>query len=95
MLENRDNGTVEVGRGELSSEYTGKAQSEFTKATVDITYSNKYLKATHIYIVFLSSTAETPTTDRVQGSKGTFNGNSDSRYIGNVLTVDDIELIYE
>lgn len=95
VLENRDNGTVEVGRGELSSEYTGKAQSEFTKATVDITYSNKYLKATHIYIVFLSSTAETPTTDRVQGSKGTFNGNSDSRYIGNVLTVDDIELIYE
>lgn len=95
VLENRDNGTVEVGRGELSSEYTGKAQNEYAKATVNITYTHKYLKATHIYIVFLSSTAETPTADRIQGSKNAFSGNSDSRYIGNVLTVDDIELIYE
>lgn len=95
VIENRDNETIEIGRGELPSEYTGKAQSEFTKATVNITYSNKYLKATHIYIVFLSSAAGSPTTDRIQGSIGVFKGYADSRYIGNVLTVDDIELIYE
>lgn len=94
VLENRSEGVVEVGRGELGAEYTGKAQGEFVKATVNIEYSRIDLKATHIYIVFLSSTAEVPTTDRVQGSTGAFGGNANSRYVGNVLTVDDIELVY-
>lgn len=94
VLENRDAGVVEVGRGELSSDYTNKSNDSFVKATVDIKYSRKDLKATHMYIVFLSSTAEIPTTDKIQGSTGTFGGFADSRYIGNVLTVDDVELVY-
>lgn len=94
VLENRDAGVVEIGRGELSSEYTNKSQSSFVNATVNIKYSRKDLRATHMYIVFLSSTAEVPTTDRIQGSTGAFGGNANSRYIGNVLTVDDIELEY-
>ncbi|MCM1164286.1 MAG: DUF4493 domain-containing protein [Muribaculaceae bacterium] len=91
VVENRNNGVVELGRGEIVS---GTAQSNFTTATVNIDYKNKSLKATHIYIVFLSSTAESPAVKGVKGSKGTFNGFADSKRVGSVLTVDDIELIY-
>ena len=31
----------------------------------------------------------------VQGSLGAFDGYSDSRYVGNVLTIDNVRLIYE
>lgn len=92
VVENRNGGkTSELGRGELVSSAN---QSNFTKATVKINYTNTKLKATHAYIVFISSTAETPGKKAVQGSKGAFQGYTDARYIGNVLDVDNIEFTY-
>lgn len=93
VVENRDNGVVtELGRGEIVS---GEAQGSFTEGTVNLTYTNISLKATHMYIVFLSSTAGSSAAVRgVTGSYPTTKGFSDSRRVGSVLTVDDIELFY-
>lgn len=91
VVENREGETVELGRGELVS---GAAAGTFTPATVKVNYTDLTKKATHMYIVFVSSTAENPATQNVKGSKGAFGGYADSRRIGSVLTVDDIELIY-
>ncbi|MCM1005184.1 MAG: DUF4493 domain-containing protein [Prevotella sp.] len=92
VVENRNNGKVtELGRGEIVS---NQDKTAFTQATVKINYTNKKLKATHAYVVFVSSTADNPTTVKVQGSIGTFQGYSDSRYTGNVLNVDNIEFTY-
>ena len=91
VVENRDGGKVtELGRAEL----TGNTEvGEYTLAKLPVVYTDTSLKATDMYIVFISSTAEKPTVKQVWGDA--FNGYSDSRYVGNVLTVDDIELIYE
>ena len=40
-------------------------------------------------------TADNPSVEGVQGSLGAFDGYSDSRYVGNVLTIDNVRLIYE
>ena len=94
VVENRDNGIVELGRGELVS---SEDKDSFGNAPtrVEIHYSNTQLKATHMYIVFVSSNAAEPSVGLSNGSLGAFNGYSDSRYVGNVLTVDNVELIYE
>ncbi|MCM1522208.1 MAG: DUF4493 domain-containing protein [Muribaculaceae bacterium] len=91
VVENRDNGVVELGRGELLS---GDAKSDFTQAMVNVNYTNKTLKATHMYVVFLSSTSDSPAVKGVKGSDSMLAGFADSKRIGSVLTVDDIELIY-
>ena len=54
-----------------------------------------YDRTAPVYIVFRSSTAEDPSVEGVQGSLGALNGYSDSRYVGNVLTIDNVRLIYE
>ena len=93
VVENRDqNSVTELGRGEL---VRNQDQSSFVEAKVDVKYLNTSLKATHMYIVFISSTASVPALDVVKGSVGEFSGNADSRFVGNVLTVDEVELIYE
>lgn len=93
VVENRDqNSVTELGRGEL---IRNQDQSSFVEAKVDVKYLNTSLKATHMYIVFISSTASVPALDVVKGSVGEFSGNADSRFVGNVLTVDEVELIYE
>ena len=93
VVENRDNDTVtELGRAELTS---GEKVDTYKEADLKIEYTNKVLKATHMYIVFISSTADKPEVKKVKGSKGAFDGYSDSRTVGNVLKIDDIELIYE
>lgn len=92
VVENRDNGVVtELSRGELVS---SEEVSEFKNAKIDLSYAQSSLKATHITVVFVSSTADNPAVKDVQGSKGAFGGYADSKRIGSVLTVDDIELIY-
>ncbi|MBD5365779.1 MAG: DUF4493 domain-containing protein [Bacteroides sp.] len=94
VVENRDNGIVELGRGEFIS---GEAKSDFTDKTIDINYTVTDMKATHLYIVFVSSTLEAidaPAVKNVNGSKGLFQGFTDARRIGSVLTVDDIKLNY-
>lgn len=92
VLENRDNGIVELGRGELIS---NADKNDFEEAAVSIKYTNTNLKATHMYIVFISSIENSPSVNASKGGLGGFDGYSDTRYVGNVLTVDNVELIYE
>ena len=93
VVENRENGTVmQLGSGRIMS---NQDQASFVPVRVNVHYTNTSLKATHMYIVFRSSTAEDPSVEGVQGSLGAFDGYSDSRYVGNVLTIDNVRLIYE
>lgn len=84
----------EIGRGE---KIISQAAENFVTENnlVPVTYTNLAEPATRIAIVFLSSTAEAPQTLAIQGSVGTISGYSDSRHIGSILVVDDVELIYE
>lgn len=92
VVENRTGNTVtELGRGELIS---NESKSAFTTATVNIKYTNKSLKATHAYVVFVSSTADSPSIKPVTGSKNALQGYTDARYIGNILDVDNILFTY-
>ena len=92
VIENRAGGkTTRLAYGELVSNTN---VSNFTNTTIRLNYSNLTLKATHAYIVFISSNAENPGVSKHQGSKNKFKGNSDSKYIGNVLTVDNIKFNY-
>ena len=68
--------------------------NDFTEYTIPLFYQDSPLKATHITVSFVASTATTPSVSGVKGSKGLFQGFSDSKRIGNVLTIDDVELIY-
>lgn len=93
VVENRENGTVmQLGSGRIMS---NQDQASFVPVRVNVHYTNTSLKATHMYIVFRSSTAGDPSVEGVQGSLGALNGYSDSRYVGNVLTIDNVRLIYE
>lgn len=92
VVENRQGGqTTELARGEMIS---GESKSEFSDGLIQLNYSNNSLKATHIYTVFISSTASDPTILSKQGSKSAMNGYGDSKYVGSVLTIDDIVLNY-
>lgn len=92
VIENRTGGKVtELARGEFVS---GDAKTAFTAATVNLKYSNTSLKATHAYIVFISSSADSPATEKRAGSDGAFAGYADAKYQGNVLTVDNIKFNY-
>ena len=81
----------EIGQGEL---LISNSTNDYKLGELLMDYS-LLKKAAHITIVFLSSSSDSPSTKDVQGSDGAFQGYGDSRHIGNVLTVDDIELIYE
>ncbi|MDE7134299.1 MAG: hypothetical protein K2N86_03365, partial [Rikenellaceae bacterium] len=67
---------------------------DFTRGTIKFKYSNKLLSATHISLDFMSSSSDNPNAIPVKGSQGAFKAYADSKYIGNVLTVDNVELIY-
>ena len=93
VVENREIGTVtQLGSGRIMS---NQDQASFAPVRVNVHYTNTSLKATHMYIVFRSSTADNPSVEGGQGSLGAFDGYSDSRYVGNVLTIDNVRLIYE
>ncbi len=92
VVENRDGSNVtELGRGELVSD---TEVTSWKSTTIDITYTNTQLKATHAYIVFLSSNASSPTVKPVKGDASAAKNYWDSRYIGNKLTVDNIQFNY-
>lgn len=96
-VQNRDNGTVELGRAEIVDP---AEQSTYRKVELPIEYNTNYglLKATHIEVVFMTSTAEEAMVRAdvqiLWGDKGAFGGYADSRTEGSVLYIDDIELIY-
>lgn len=61
---------------------------------IDITYSNLEKQASYITIVFMSSSSSSPLTKDIQGGNGAFDGYGDSRHIGSVFVVDNVELVY-
>lgn len=68
--------------------------NDYTPGKIEIEYI-KNTKAKKIVIVFMSTNSENPETIAVRGSKDDWYGNLDSRHIGSILTVDDVQLIYE
>ena len=85
-----DNG-VEIGRGSMNISNT---VNTFTQGEINILY-NKNKKANKILIVFESTNSQTPSTKDIEGPAWGIVGYWDSRHIGSILTVDDVELIYE
>lgn len=81
----------EIGKGEV---IISEPTNEYKLCTIRIDYS-KIRKAEYITVVFLSSSSESPATKDIQGERGAFSGYGDSRHIGSILTVDDVQLIYE
>ena len=90
-----DGTIVELGRGELVSNDDKELFGDETVVKIDYNENISKYKATHMYIVFISSIADSPSVGLATGSLGAFDGYSDSRYVGNVLTVDNVKLIYE
>lgn len=80
-----------IGSGSL---LINASNYEFKSGYIPIDYPVAK-KAKSITIVFSSTDSKNPETKAVQGDAGDFSGNLDSRHIGSILTVDDIELIYE
>ncbi|MBU3807581.1 MAG: DUF4493 domain-containing protein [Candidatus Phocaeicola faecipullorum] len=93
VLENRSNdgNVTRIGYGELTG---SESITSFTHNTISIEYSNIYLDITHMYIVFSSSAncsdVEETENNNLQGmvSEGNYHN-------GSVLTIDDVQLIYE
>lgn len=81
-----------IGSGKMT---INQRINTFTKGSIDIDYSEPLKKAGNITIVFPSTDVDSPETKDIQGAEGMFVGNYDSRHIGSILTVDDIQLIYE
>lgn len=82
------NGSSVIGEGELVTH-------EAVNAPINIVYTNTSEKPTEIYFEFLSSTAATPSLKGITGSSNALKGYVDSKYIGNTLIVDDVELLYD
>lgn len=89
VVENRESGVVkEIARGTF---YSGANTSSYTQQQVYLNFNaeNKFLKATHIYIVFVSGENETLV------EKPDFANLSDGKFVGSQLYIDNVELIYE
>ena len=87
----RDNNGDEIGYGELR---ITDATDDWQNGVLRLHYS-QMKKAASITIVFLSTDSLEPETLAIKGGNSVFSGYGDSRHIGSILTVDDIELIYE
>ena len=86
------NGSDIIGEG--SFEYTAAAEvSDWTKVETDIAYSDYTAKATAIYIQFRQSTADKPVYN--MNVQITYPAGTAGVHGGSILTVDDVELIYE
>lgn len=84
------NGDTVIGEGTFTSSDT---KTDWTELSVDITYSRTDLKADSIYIEFVSG-SDTDKWDYNQAI--TYGGNKTANvHGGSILTIDDIELIYE
>lgn len=79
---------------ERTFEYTASQNvADWTYVEMEIEYQNVEQKATDIYIQFLQSTASAPTYTLNVGI--TYAGKSANVHGGSILTVDDLQLIYE
>lgn len=80
-----------------SDEFTTNEKNDvLSTKTLNLNYGEKFhLKPTHIIIRFESSTSSSPSYYGIKGSDGALQGYADSKCIGSVLTIDDVELIYE
>lgn len=82
----------EIGRG---NKIINKADVDFDTLTIPVDYTKPLEVAVKITIIFMSSAVDKPQTVDIQGKENGWWGYSDSRHIGSILTVDDVELIYE
>ncbi len=96
VVENRNNGTVtELGKGSFSE---GGTTSSYKYKTVDVTYTNTKLNATHLRVLFKSGT-ESWSNEKHTGESywlevpETFNL-SDGKYVASMLYIDDVTLNY-
>lgn len=87
-----DENKEQIAYGELNISEASDAYIDTDN--IDITYSNLDKQASYITIVFMSSSFSSPLTKDIQGGKGLFNGYGDSRHIGSVFVVDNVELVY-
>lgn len=97
VVENRDGDTVtQLGIGELVE---GKSISDWQKLSFDITYTNFTKRATHISIVFSSSSkcSDNESEETANLKSMVVNGEVDgyTHYEGSNLYIDNVELIYE
>lgn len=87
-----DESKNQIGYGELN---ISEASDVYINTdNIDITYYNIEKKASYITIVFMSSSSSSPLTKDIQGNKGANGGYEDSRHIGSVFVVDNVELVY-
>lgn len=93
-VQNRAGGeTTVLGHGTFRLQ-RAVADEAYQQAKADVTYTNKSLLATHMYIRFRSSTASQPNVAKnvavdLEGIK-----NGWKAHVGSRLRVDDIELVY-
>ena len=80
-----------IGYGSMS---IASSVDSFIQGRIDIEYS-EFVPCGKFTIVFKSTDSDSPSTKAVQGGSGAMSGYLDSRHIGSILTVDDVELIYE
>lgn len=87
-----DDTKEQIGYGEIN---ISEASDEYIDTeNILITYSNPEKLASYITIVFMSSNSTSPITIGIHGSKNDWDGNGDSRHIGSVFVVDNVELVY-
>ena len=84
LLESEDGNTIGT-KGNLSL-------SE-GKGIVSISYSDKRIKASRIKIRFESGSNKE--FQAIRGNLDDWSGNADTRFVGSVLTLDNIKLIYD
>lgn len=86
------NGDTVIGTGAF--EYTASAEvTDWVYAEAEVTYSNMDLPATSIYVEFRQSTNSEPVYN-IDCSVPTYDGSTNA-HAGSVLTIDDVQLVYE
>ena len=86
---------VELKAGNETIASVIKEFSSAVNEPIELEYINMTAKPDSIYIEFISSTADSPALKGITGSISAWEGYVDSKYIGNTLIIDDVELIYD
>lgn len=86
-----DNAGEEIGYGEYLID---SSIGSFTQGRINISYTVPTKKAASITVVFLSTSSDSPGIKQVKGDNGLVSGYGDSRHIGSILTIDDVDFEY-